>query len=435
MMAPVTEPPPDFSPEALAEAEEAAARPLASEPIDVPFVTVDPPGSRDLDQALHLERAGNGHRLRYAIADLTQFVTPDGPLDRDLWARGVTLYEPDGSIPLHPEVLSAGAASLLPGEARPAVLWTLDLDADGALVKTDVRRAVVRSTAQLTYADVPEAVMELLREVGQRRARLEEERGGVSLPTPEQEVDADGTLSYRAPLESENHNAQLSLLTGMAAADLMLAGGTGLLRTLPPAEPATLERLRRVAGALGREWGAEQDYGSFIRALDPFEASDAAILRAATGVLRGAAYVAFRDGLLPPQPRHAALAEEYAHVTAPLRRLADRYTTECALAAFNGTPVPDWVLRRLDDLPAVMAAADRRQNEVERAAVDRAEATVLAPRIGETFSAVAVDANHVQLRDPAVRASCDGDPPLGQEIEVRLVTADPATGTVRFAAA
>lgn len=323
-------------------------------------------------------------------------------------------------------------ASLLPGEERPAVVWTLDLDARGALTGTDVRRERVRSTAQLTYEDVPEPVMTLLREVGERRERRERERGGVSLPTPEQEVAADGTLGYRAPLASERFNAQLSLLTGMAAADLMLRGGTGLLRTLPPAAPEALERLRRVAAALGRAWPDTVDYGTFIRSLDPFAARDAAILRAATSVLRGAAYVAFAEGLVPPQPRHAALAEEYAHVTAPLRRLADRYATECALAAFHREPVPAWARDRLADLPAVMAAADKHQSELERAAVDRAEATVLAARVGETFTAVAVDAGHVQLRDPAVRAPCDGEPPLGREIEVRLVTADPATGTVRF---
>lgn len=396
----------------------------------IPFVTIDPPGARDLDQALHLERLGDGHRLHYAIADVAAFVTPGDEADRHAWEQGVTMYHPDRQEPLYPSIVEQ--ASLLPGEDRPAVVWTLDLDVRGALVRTDVRREQVRSTAQYTYADVPETVMALLREVGQRRDALERERGGVSLPTPEQEVDADGTLHYRAPLESEGHNAQLSLLTGMAAADLMIGGGTGLLRTLPPAEPQTLEKLRRIAAALGRDWPDETDYATFIRSLDPFAARDAAILRAATGVLRGAGYVPFRDGLVPPQPRHAALAEEYAHVTAPLRRLADRYATECALAAFAETAVPDWVTSRLDALPGVMAAADKRQSEIERAAVDRAEAKALAPHVGETFAAVAIDAGHIQLRDPAVRAACDGDPPLGHEVQARLTEADPATGTVRF---
>jgi exoribonuclease R len=401
-----------------------------SPPEDIPFVTIDPPGARDLDQALHIEPQGAGHRVRYAIADVAAFVQPGDEADRGAWEQGVTLYHPDHQDPLYPTVVER--ASLLPGEVRPAVLWTLDLDERGLAQRVDVRRATVRSTAQYTYADVPETVLAGLREVGQKRERLEIERGGVSLPTPEQEVDADGTLHYRAPQPSEGWNAQISLLTGMAAADLMLKAGVGLLRTLPPADPKALERLRRVAAALGCEWGADVDYGTFIRSLDPFAARDAAVLRAAQSVLRGAGYVAF-DGQPPAQARHAALAEEYAHVTAPLRRLADRYATECALAAHAGTPVPEWARSRLADLPAVMAAADKREAELERADVDRAEATALAGRVGETFTAVAIDDDHVQLRDPAVRAPCDGHPPLGREVRVRLLTADPAAGVVRFA--
>src|SRR5215208_1742894 len=118
-----------FSAAAQAEADRAAAGPHAGgDRLDVPFVTIDPPGSRDLDQALHIEPAGDGHRVRYAIADVGAFVASGGGLDRETQDRGVTVYAPDRKVPLHPPVLSEGAASLLPGEWRPAVVWTLDLD-------------------------------------------------------------------------------------------------------------------------------------------------------------------------------------------------------------------------------------------------------------------------------------------------------------------
>src|SRR4051794_10426487 len=227
-----------FAPDVAAEAEAAAARASATgrERVDVPFVTIDPPGSRDLDQALHIERRGDGHRVRYAIADVGAFIARDGALDRDTHARGVTVYAPDEKVPLHPPVLSEGAASLLGGEWRPVLLWTCDLDARGRLVETVVVRAEVRSIAQHTYADVPADVGELLREVGERRLALERERGGVRLAVPEQEVVREGrawTVRYRAPLPSEEYNAQVSLLTGMAAAALMLRAGCGILRTQP----------------------------------------------------------------------------------------------------------------------------------------------------------------------------------------------------------
>ena len=93
----------------------------------------------------------------------------------------------------------------------------------GEVTSVDVRRDTIRSTAQHTYEDVPAPVRELLGEVGERRLALERERGGVSLPIPEQEVDADGTLCLPGTIGHGERNAQVSLMTGMAAADLMLA--------------------------------------------------------------------------------------------------------------------------------------------------------------------------------------------------------------------
>src|SRR5699024_8902046 len=110
---------------------------------DLPLVTVDPPGARDLDQAVLLERRGRGgFRVHYAIADVAAFVRPGGALDRETRRRGQTLYLPDGNIPLHPRVLSEDAGSLLPNRVRPAVLWRIDLAEDGAVEDFDARRAL-----------------------------------------------------------------------------------------------------------------------------------------------------------------------------------------------------------------------------------------------------------------------------------------------------
>ncbi len=134
---------------------------------------------------------------------------------------------------------------------------------------------------------------------------------------------------------------------------------------------------------------------------------------------------------------HAGVAAEYAHCTAPLRRLADRYVSEVCLALCAGRDVPSWALQALPTLPETMSASGRRANAVERALVELAEAVVLQPCEGEEFDAVVVEAGPhggvVQLREPAVRAKCDGDNlPLGHPLRVRLETADPATRTVRF---
>jgi exoribonuclease R len=434
-----------------AEAEEAARDPrLPSYDVtDLPFLTIDPPGSTDLDQAMHIERRGRGYRVRYAIADVGAFVTPEGALDREVRRRGETLYSPDLRTPLHPPVLSEGAASLLPGETRPAVLWTLDLDADGEETSVEVRRAVVRSRDRLDYAGVQREMdagttderLLLLAEVGRLRKTLESERGGVSLPIPEQEieeVDGEFRLAYRVALPVESWNEQISLMTGMAAADLMLHGEVGVLRTLPRAPEEAIRVLRRSARALGVDWPDGTSYAEVIRGLDPAEPRHAAFLEDATSLLRGAGYTAF-DGGVPEHATHAAVAAEYAHATAPLRRLVDRYVSEICLSLCAGEEVPGWVRAALPSLPEVMAESDRLAGALERECVSLMEAVVLRDSVGERFDAVVVELRNgggtVQLADPAVRAVFDGDLPLGEKVRVRLVEADVARRSVRFAPA
>jgi len=226
------------------------------------------------------------------------------------------------------------------------------------------------------------------------------------------------------------------LLTGMSAARLMLAGGVGLLRTMPPPDDATVQSLRRSALALGIAWPDGASYAEVVRGLDATKPTNAALLRLAAVLFRGAAYVAF-DGSAPATSTHSAVAAPYAHATAPLRRLADRYVSECCLAICAGEQVPAWVRGALPSLPDEMAEADRHAHEVDRAVVDLAEALVLEERCGEVFRGVVVEAGakggEVQLRDPAVRARLDGPQlPLGEEAAVRLVAVDVTRRRVTF---
>jgi exoribonuclease R len=271
-----------FPPDVVAEAEASSANPTWPEldATDIEFCTIDPPGAKDLDQALHVSRRGAGYRVRYAIADVAAFVPPGGLVDREAHRRGETLYFPDMRAPLHPPVLSEGAASLLPGEVRPAFLWTIDLDETGETTQIDVRRARVRSRDQFDYASAQKLLdggagderLLLLREVGLLRIERERERGGIDLPIAEQEVEADAggyTLRFRAQLPVERWNAQVSLLTGMSAAEMMLYGDVGILRTLPTPELSAYTRLRRIARALGVRWDERETWPDVVRRLDP----------------------------------------------------------------------------------------------------------------------------------------------------------------------
>jgi exoribonuclease R len=447
-----------FASEAEREAEAAArTTPLpATDLTDVPFVTIDPPSSKDLDQAVCLAaRPGGGYRVQYAIADVAAFVRAGGALEAETWARGQTIYFPDGRVPLHPPVLSEDAVSLLPDVERAAVVWTIDVDADAAIAAVALRRARVRSRAKLDYAGVQAAAdaqrlpepIRLLPEVGGLLARRAAGRGAVNLALPEQQVEPDGDgwrLVLRAPLPVEEHNAQISLLTGMAAARLMLAGGIGLLRTMPSPRPEALGTLRAAAGSLGVAWPDGSSVGAVVAAVDPGSARGAAFLEQAADLLRGAEYTAF-DGQPPAETGHGGVGAPYAHVTAPLRRLADRYATEVCLALHEGRPVPDWAREALPRLPKAMADTDRTASAAGRGAVSLAEAVLLAGRVGEVFEAGVLDVDAppkpnqkrppggtVAIDDPAVRARCVGELPLGERIPVRLTTAEPKTRDVQF---
>ncbi len=325
----------------------------------------------------------------------------------------------------------------------------MEVDETGEGTAVHVRKARIRSRAKLDYGGVQRAlddgsadeVLRLLREVGILRQQREVRRGGVSLQLPEQEVakGSDGyALSYRAPLPVEGWNAQISLMTGMAAAELMLTGEVGILRTVPAADPARLERFRRTAHALGVPWPKEMSYADFVRALDANVPRQAALLAQAAGLLRGSGYTAF-DRKAPKHAEHAALASTYAHTTAPLRRLVDRYVGETCIALSEGRRVPEWVEAELPRLPDVMELADRKASQYEAGIVSALEAAILERSVGKTFEAVVIevdpdeDAGTVQLRDPAVTARCKGsDLPLGETVTVRLELADVVQRQVRF---
>ncbi|BAS09946.1 uncharacterized ribonuclease sll1290 [Arthrobacter sp. Hiyo4] len=250
---------------------------------DVDFLTIDPASSTDLDQALFIERADTGYRVLYAIADVPSFVRPGGGLDAETRRRGQTFYAPDGRIPLHPEVISEGAGSLLAGQLCSAYVWEFGLDDSAKVSSVSVRRATIRSRAKLSYKGVQAEldagtagpVLQLLKEVGLKRVELERRRGGASLNMPEQEIvqlpDGGYRIAAAPQLPVEDWNAQISLMTGMAAANLMLAGKVGILRTMPAPDERSLRHFRLQTEALGKPWDGKISYGEYLRSLEPTE--------------------------------------------------------------------------------------------------------------------------------------------------------------------
>ncbi|MBW0275482.1 ribonuclease II [Nocardia sp. MH4] len=446
----------DYPAEAVSEARDAvdAFAGTRVDRTDIEFVTIDPPGAMDLDQALHLERTPTGFTLQYAIADLGAVIVPGGALARESETRGQTFYLPDGTVPLHPTVLSEGTASLLPGVDRPAALWTIDLDERAVPQRFSVTRALVRSRERFDYAQVQAAAdagtlhpsLVALPEFGRLRIEAGLDRGAIALRLPAQDVVRHGD-NWRLELEprtaADDWNEQVSLLTGMCAAQIMLAHqgpAIGLLRTMPPPPDSAIASMRRTAAALGVAWPADMPVGRLLAGLDANTPAAMVLMSEATSLLRGAGYTLLADLDQPTaeQLTHSAIGAPYAHVTAPLRRLADRFTTEICLAHCAGTEVPTWVINGLGPAAETLRRTDSVASKVDRACVDLTEATVLAPRVGTEFPALVLrEANgtrdaEIFVSEPPILGRCAGKPPEGEHVPVRLVTADIATRTIGF---
>ena len=252
--------------------------------------------------------------------------------------------------PAAPAGALEGAASLLPDQVRPALLWTIKVDATGE--GTDVTRragpGALHGQARLRAGCRARSTTARRRDAdaapGGRRAAAGP-RGG-----PRRGVAAAARAGGRR-LDDRWHLEFRTLLPGrgverpdLAAHRVRRGLADGLRADRPAAhaaaaDPRDVQRLHRTARALGIDWPAELLYPDFIRTLDPASPHHAAMVVACTRLLRGSGYVGF-DGELPEQPQHSALASEYAHVTAPLRRLGDRYAGEICLALCAGTRCP-----------------------------------------------------------------------------------------------
>ncbi|HYX47106.1 MAG TPA: RNB domain-containing ribonuclease, partial [Sphingomicrobium sp.] len=298
--------PGDFPPEVRAAAEAAARKPLADhvDRTEVPFVTLDPASSTDLDQAFAIEQSGSDLVLRYAIADVAWFVADGDPVDAEAWRRGETIYMPDERISLYPSVLSEGAASLLPDAPKAAIIFTVRVASDGGCSFDAAERAIVRSRAKLGYAtvraeDLPDGFAELSRRI----EASEQARGASRVDPPQQQVleQADGTfrLEFRPMSAAEQANSGLSLAANLAIAELMYRHGTGLFRVMPEPGDWAVRRLRHSAKALGVDWPKEISLQDRERQLDPNDPKDAAFMLAIRRSGTHASYAPFRQGERP----------------------------------------------------------------------------------------------------------------------------------------
>jgi exoribonuclease R len=418
------------------------------------FVTLDPASSTDLDQAFAVDRAGDNIVLYYAIADIGAFVVRGGLIEAQAFARGVTVYSPDGSTPLYPRVLSSNRASLLPDGPRPAILLTVHIDPQGVSTLQNAQRACVRSRAKLAYETIKiDQLSADTLELARRIALAENNRGAFRVDRPEQQVVTDANvpagirLQFSPKLASEDKNAALSLATNLAVANYFIAKGIGLFRVMDEPGEREIKSLRAQAKALQIDWPSDQSLHQLVSQINHLDqvqskslkyAAFAMAIRRAGG---GARYMQWPAPQVPSdvknqnasqtlKPWHSAIAASYAHATAPMRRLADRYVLDLLVAQFaNDTQTIESLKPVLVQLPAIMEAAERRAAKVDRECIDLIEATMLLPLIGTELLATVIDITpdnwKVEIQTPAVvwriRATQGRQAQYGDEVRVKVI--------------
>ena len=375
---------PDPSPDGLEEVEALVLSPGFHDDVidrtELPFVTIDNEDSRDLDQALYIERSDAGFRVWYALADASYYVRPGTALHQRALTRGTTYYLPGLAAPMLPRALSEGIVSLNPDVERRALIFISTLASDGTCTGTRIERARIRSRAKLSYVGVQEmfdqvtrpdrqltpynrlAVTDfsesllLLREVGERRAALARERDVVEYDRRGPRVSVDATsmefvLSTRERNDVERWNEQISLLCNIEGARLLQELGrlTDELQAvfrvhLPPLDQrlATLrESLDELADAHGLSdvwrWAGpgRQALADYVEGL-PRDLETARIRQAIDRFVRYSNRAS--EFCAEAGPHHALGVDAYARFSSPMREIVGIFTHKELLEAMELTP-------------------------------------------------------------------------------------------------
>jgi len=469
---------PDFSREALAEAERADARassgPGAASPAEpardlrhLLWCSIDNDDSRDLDQLSVSEALGGGAvRVRVAIADVDELVRPGGAVDAHARQNTTSVYTPAAIFPMLPERFSTDLTSLGFGEERHALVADLVVDAAGGVAESTVYRALVLNRAKLAYngvaawlegeAPMPETLAAVpgladdLRRQDEAAGRLRQsrlERGALDFQTIEARPIFDGNAVTALSEERDNRARNLiedfMIAANSATARFLDAKGFPSIRRVVRS-PERWDRLEALAAGYGMALPPEPDsraLADFLaarRAADPLRFPDLSL--AVIKLLGAGEYVVDRphqDG-----EGHFGLAvKDYTHSTAPNRRFPDLVTQRLIKAALAGAPVP-YSGDELDRIATHCTDMEDEAHKVERLARKAAAALLLESQIGHAFDAIVTGASKkgtwVRLFKPPVEGRLERGfegLDVGDRVRVRLVYTDARRGFIDFAKA
>ncbi|NQZ53837.1 MAG: ribonuclease R [Piscirickettsiaceae bacterium] len=410
--------PHNWSKEALEQADSFGSEIPVSENAErldlrsLPLVTIDGEDARDFDDAVYAEKLESGSwRLWVAIADVSSYVQPNSPLDKDAKERGTSVYFPSQVIPMLPEALSNGLCSLNPKVDRLCMVCEMVINAEGTVESYQFHQAIMNSKARLTYTDVAAILvdgdatlrqthqgilpgLEAMYDLYKVMLNARGQRGAIDFELTETQFIFDENRKIKSIEPRERNDAhrlieEFMVAANVCAAQFLLTNKIpALYRIHETPSEEKLTGLREFLGELGLSLGGGSEpqpshYASLLKAAS--QRPDGHLLQ--TVMLRSMKQAVYS----PDNVGHFGLAlEAYAHFTSPIRRYPDLLVHRAIRHIVTKRKQSKWHHSHEDmiQLGEHCSMTSRRADEATRDVSDWLKCEFMQDHVGETHEGV-----------------------------------------------
>ena len=353
---------------------------------DRPYVTIDSPGTQDMDDALLAEPNATGWTLSIAIADPTAVIETDSPAEQEAFNRATAIYFPGEPLPMLPDSISTRLCSLMPDMKRLALVCDLQVNNDGSLGDYSFHQAVIRSKGKLSYELVsnliegreddeikalPDAVANSLDQLHQAATALRKWRSEHALLSgdrPEFRLRLDENKRIRLiepSIQNEAHRLveECMVAANRCAADFLANQTAGLFIQHPGLRDDRAENIRALLDShaphlAGVDAHQAEGFRKLMKETDALEAE--VPVKAILSRQLARAELSFK-----PAPHQGMGLDAYTTFTSPLRKFSDFYVHRLIKSALWDTPMKPLTEDQLEALQAAQIRARQAANSLE----------------------------------------------------------------------